>query len=269
MVQFVLFVEQIAVGLYIFCAAGVIWWSRSYLLARRQLHGAQFELEKELARFRLVNATTAIVIFVEIALAVLAISQVVAPTLRAQPPRAIAAHAEAPQAPFLTAAPNALLASTPPPNFAEGVDIPGLGDELNLQPFATPTLTPTPVGTIIPDVPPPIGCDTPGARLDIPANGMVVFAATTIVGSATTDNFAFYRFELNGPETRNVWGSLSEYTVPVINGELGQIIPSQLTPGEYKFRLSVFDISSRPQATCTITIFVSEPIPTPTPLRES
>ncbi|MBN2471169.1 MAG: hypothetical protein JXN59_10630 [Anaerolineae bacterium] len=267
MINVVFLIEQIAIGLYILCALGVLLGLRSLMLSRQQLQGAQFELQKELASFRVVNAATAIILSLELALAVLAVSRVVAPTLRNNPPKNVVVVQEAVEAPFVTAVPGSLIVGTPPPNFSEGVEIQGIEDELNLAPFATPTLTPTPVGTIIPDAPAAIGCDTDEARFSIPANGMIVHEAISVVGTANTADFAFYRFELNGPETNNVWAKLAEYTLPVINGNLGQLVPSQLTPGEYKFRLMVFDITSAPKATCTITIFVSAPIPTPTPLQ--
>jgi hypothetical protein len=98
---------------------------------------------------------------------------------------------------------------------------------------------------------------------------MVVFEATKILGGANTTNFAFYRFELNGPSTNNTWSRLADYTIPVVDGELGQILPAQLIPGEYRFALKVFDITSTQQASCTITIIISEPIPTATPIREA
>lgn len=267
MIALVFFTEQIAIGLYILAGLGVLVSLRSLVLARQQLGAAQFELQKELANFKVANATTAVLIFIEIGLGVLATAEVIAPTLRANPPKAVTVIERVAEAPFVTAAPGSVLVGTPPPNFAEGVEIQGIEDELNLAPFATPTLTPTPVGTIVPDAPAALGCDTPDARLSIPANGMIVFEAVNVVGSANIPDFAFYRFELNGPETNNVWAKLAEYTVPVIDGNLGQLVPSQLMPGEYKFRLMVFDITNAPRATCAITIFISEPIPTATPIQ--
>ncbi len=267
MIGLVFFIEQISIGLLILCALGIFLGLRSLHMAHRQYQGAQFELEKELAAFRTANALTAVIVLVELALAVFATTRIVAPTLREQPPKTLTVVQLLQDEPFVTAIPGNVLAGTPPPNFAQGVEIPGIQDELNLAPFATPTLTPTPVGTIIPDAPAPTGCDTPNAQLQIPANGMVVFQATTVVGSANVPDFAFYRFELNGPETNNVWAKLAEYTVPVMDGNLGQLIPSQLMPGEYKFRLMVFDITNAPRATCAITIFVSAPIPTATPIQ--
>jgi hypothetical protein len=268
MESIVFFVEQTAVGLYILCGLAILLGLRSYLLSRQMLHGAQFELEKELARFRVNNAITIVLFSLEVGLAVLAIALFVAPTLRANPPKKPTVTQEEIEAPFVTLAPGSSIgAETPGPSFAEGVQVPGLEDELNLQPLATPTLTPTPVGTIIPDVPPAEGCTTDEAALSIPANGMIVFEAIDVVGSANTADFAFYRFEIKGPETRNNWSMFREYTAPVINGELGSIVPSQLTPGEYQFRLTVYDITNVMRSSCTITIVISPPIPTETPVR--
>ncbi len=270
MLNLVFFVEQIAPGLYILCGLGILWWGVAYFRARQALAGAQFELERELGQYRVKNAITGIVVSIELGLAVVALATVVAPTLRAHPPQITSAITGPEETPFVTAVPGALPGSgTDVPSFAEGAVIPELESELNLQPFATPTLTPTPVGTIIPDVPPPIGCDTPDAQLIIPANGMVVFEALTIIGTANTTDFAFYRFELNGPSTNNSPAKLSEYTIPVVDGALGQIVPSLLIPGEYRFKLAVFDITNTQRASCELTIIISEPIPTPTPLRES
>lgn len=264
----VFLIEQIAPGLFILSGLVVLWGLRALLSARHALSTAQFELEKELQRYRANNWLTVILIAIELGLAVVAVTYIVAPTLRAQPP-VFAADTTAPiETPFVTALP-AAGSGTPLPDFAAGATIPALEDELGLRPFATPTLTPTPVGTIIPDVPPVRGCDSPNAQLVIPANGMVIFEATNIIGTATTENFSFYRFVLNGPSTLNVPAIFGDHTVPVIAGELGQIVPSLLTPGEHRFSMLVYDINNTQQASCEVTIIISEPIPTATPLRES
>ncbi|MBN1963134.1 MAG: hypothetical protein JW910_00705 [Anaerolineae bacterium] len=271
MQNFVFLLEQLAPGIYIFCGVVMLFGLRSLFMARQALAGAQFELEKEFARFRLNNAITVVVITLEVALAILALAYVVAPTLRAQPPIAADTLAVAvEETPFETTVPGGAAAlGTQGSLFANSGEIPGAEDDLNLGPLATPTLTPTPVGTIIPDVPAPEGCDTPNAMLTIPANGMVIFEATNLIGSADSEDFAFYRFELNGPSTNNAWATHSDYTVPVINGELGQLVPSRFIPGQYRFRLTVYDITNTMRASCTVTIILSEPIPTATPLSAS
>jgi hypothetical protein len=136
------------------------------------------------------------------------------------------------------------------------------------QIFATPTLTPTPVGTIIPNAPAPIGCDTESAQLQVPANGMIVFQPITVLGRANTENFAFFKFELNGPSTFGNFAPLPVDGMQAMTdmGELGQFVPSFYEPGTYQFRLIVFDTTNAARASCTVTIYISEPIPTQTPL---
>jgi hypothetical protein len=113
------------------------------------------------------------------------------------------------------------------------------------------------------------GCDTPNATLQVPANGMVVFEPTRIIGVASIENFSAYKFEINGPSTLGNFAPIQTYTQPVAElGELGQFVPSFYEPGEYQFRLSVFDITGAMKASCTVTIYISEPIPTATPLSQ-
>ena len=135
------------------------------------------------------------------------------------------------------------------------------------QILPTPTLTPTPVGTIIPNAP-AAECSDPNVGLQIPANGMIVFEPLVVVGTADAPNFAFYRFELNGPATFGSWatiGSDGTNAVPTL-GVLGQFAPSFYPSGEYRFRVTVFDITSTQVGACAITLYISEPIPTATPI---
>jgi Flp pilus assembly protein CpaB len=129
------------------------------------------------------------------------------------------------------------------------------------------TLSPTPVGTVLPNPAPVMGCDTPNATLVVPINGMVVFEPINVIGTAFTDNFGFYRFELNGPSTSGNFAMIRDYNQPIETiGELGQFVPSFYEPGDYEFRLVVFATDNSLRAACTINITISEPIPTPTPI---
>jgi len=96
---------------------------------------------------------------------------------------------------------------------------------------------------------------------------MRVFEPTVVRGTAYADNFAFYKFELNGPATFNNWSPVTQYTSPILElGELGQFVPSPYDEGEYRFRVIVFDVTNAIIARCEITIFISPPIPSATPL---
>ena len=263
MSSLIFLIEQMATGLYIITAVAVVLVGRAWMKAGSAYRGTYFELERDIARYRRGNAFTALVLLIEFALVIVGIQRVVAPTLREslrdQPQRQIAVVSDGE---FRTPVPPTFSAQVIDPS---NVQLGEIDPAQQIQP--TPTLTPTPVGTIVPNAP-SAQCTSPEAQLQIPANGMVVFEPIPVVGVATTDNFAFYRFELKGESTSGNFATIGvDGTQPVAEqGALGQFVPSFYTPGEYQFRVSVFDTSSAPRASCTVTIYISEPIPTPTPL---
>jgi hypothetical protein len=264
MTAIVFLLEQWATGLYILLAAAFAYTIWRLQRVQREYRETQFELERDLARYKRANTLTAMVLILEAALVVLGIQQVVAPALRdtIDTTQTLAQVRE--DGDFATPI------TTP---LAGGFQIDTSGVVLGEvdpadQILPTPTLTPTPVGTIVPNSPAPVGCETPNAQLQIPANGMIVFQPITVVGTANTENFAFYKFELNGPATFGNFAPLPvDGTQAVAElGDLGQFVPSFYEPGTYQFRLIVFDTTNAARASCTVTIYISEPIPTPTPL---
>ncbi|MDZ4764637.1 MAG: hypothetical protein SGI73_08795 [Chloroflexota bacterium] len=264
MSSLIFLVEQTATGLYILFGVGVVLALLRWRRAQTAYRSTHFELERDIYSFQRSNAATSLVLLAEALLIVGGLQNIVAPTLRATMADNIVVAAIVLEPDFRT--------PTPAP-LTEGVVIDASGvefgaDDPSDQIIATPTLTPTPVGTIIPNMPAPLGCDTPNAALQIPANGMIVFEPMVVVGTAFTDNFAFFRFELRGESTFNSFVVVGgDRTQPVADlNALGQFVPSYYTPGEYQFRLSVFDISNAVKASCTLTIFISDPILTPTPL---
>lgn len=261
----VFFVEQTAVALYILIGVGImIAW---YRLSRSSsaYRGTYFELERDLARYQRANALTALILFIEMALVVVGIQRVVAPTLRSTTTIAPVFQQISSDGTFVTPTPFSLEGGAP-------IDPSGVQLEQEdpaMLVMATPTLTPTPVGTIMPNAPAPVGCDTPNAQLQVPANGMLVFEPMTVLGTAFTENFAFYRFEINGPSTFGNFAPREDHNGPVEEiGVLGQFVPAFYEPGQYQFRLAVFDSTNALRASCTVTIYISDPIPTPTPLGQ-
>lgn len=264
MAGLVYLIEQIAVGLYVLIALAIFLTWRRWTFARREYRSTYFELEKDIAKYERANAITLLVILLEVALIVVGVQQVVAPTIRAQDDTQQTIEVIAEDGVF----------NTPVPGRSDNTEIDPSGvnltpDDLQLRVLATPTLTPTPVGTIIANPPAIVGCEDERASLQIPANGMRVFEPIAITGTANVPDFAFYRFELRGPQTLNNFAFLAEYTQPVIsNGELGQFVPSFYEPGLYQFRLTVFDNTNMLRASCMVTIDITDPIPTPTPLQQ-
>lgn len=274
MTQIIFLIEQVATGIYLLCAIGVLINLRSLLIARRELSGAEFELERELGLRRQARATTWTLLLIEGMLAVFAISRVVAPTIRSDAAPAVGQNS--PDAGiFVTQAPNQVTAVN-----TQGTPVgPGVLNDplltLTAQPadgggpaiLATPTISPTPPGTIIPGAPPVIGCTSPDAMLQVPANGQVLFESITVLGTAQTANFARYKFEISGPSTGNTFSTFEgEKTTAVTSpGSLGQLSLIAFEPGTYQFRLAVFDSTTQLKASCTVTVYLRRHPPTLTP----
>jgi hypothetical protein len=265
MATIVFLIEQLSTGLYILIAAAIFWLFRSLMNSRRQFREASFGLARDELRFRQANALTFMAVLVQVALIVNGVRTVVAPTLRVRDPNNVAVSQVMDDGVFVT--------PTPPP-VSGGIVIDTSGVELfPTDPadvvFATPTLTPTPVGTILPNPPPVSGCDSPEASLQIPANGMLVFEPVSVIGTAYSPDFAFYRLEISGEGTLNEFRTISQNTSQVVErGGLGQFVPAVYEPGDYQFRVTVYDITNVLRAACMINITISEPLPTATPIGE-
>lgn len=256
-------IEQLAVGLYIIIGLGIVLTWRRIVREQQSYRSTYFELERNLARDGRLNAIVNLILLVEAALIVVGIQQVVAPALRLQTGVVVQTIEEiADDGVFNT--PTPFMASDTAID-ASSVNLTPF--DMNMQVLATPTMTPTPVGTIIPNPGLVIGCESEGATLQIPANGMIVFEPITIMGTAHMPDFAFYRFEIKGPQTLGNFALLQDKNQPVTElGELGQFVPAFYLPGNYQFRLTVFDSTNTLGPSCTVNIVISEPIPTPTPI---
>lgn len=265
MAGIIFLIEQVATGLYILSAVALVLVLRSWTKASSEYRGTYFELEKDMARYRRGTSFTALILLIEFALIIFGVQRVVAPTLRAT-----LSQTEQQQRVINFASDGAFRTPIPPTFSAAVIDASNVQlDAVDpaSQILPTPTLTPTPVGTIVANAP-PAQCASPDAQLQIPANGMIVFEPINVVGIANSENFGFYRFELKGESTSGNFATIGvdgTQSMPQM-GQLGQFVPSFYAPGEYQFRVSIFDTSSAPRASCTVTIYISEPIPTPTPL---
>lgn len=263
MTTVVFFIEQIAIGLYILIGLGIFLMLRRWTQAGYDLRSTQFELERDIYRYKRANAITWLILLIQAALIVFGIQEVVAPTIRAN---AVASSDSA-----VTIEPKFETPVAPNVNFNQSpIDSSGvvIGDDPNANKIqSTDVPTPTPVGTILPNPPAAQGCDSPQAQLQIPGNGQLVFNPIRVIGTAYTDNFSVYRFELNGPSTKGQFVVLGEYNVPVKDmGDLGQFVPAFYDPGAYQFRLTVFDINTALKAACMVNITISLPVPTATPI---
>jgi hypothetical protein len=242
------FIERIAPGLYILLGLGAVVFFVRWRKARQTYLDANFELVRDLAGQQQNRMFIRWFAFFALAIAVVFIQQFLAPSLALNQQAAATA----------TEIGTIFITTTSQP--AGDVDIGDLVSGNSSDPEATPTVEHTPVGTIIPNAPPPQGCDSPRASLQIPTNGMRVFETIEVTGTANAENFASYKLELSGPGTSNIFAVISQSTTPSPDpGVLGQIVAMAFEPGEYQFRLTVFDTSNTLVAACLVNISISTP----------
>lgn len=246
-------IENLSTGLYFICGVSLIWHLRSLMQARHDLKLAQYGLERELAERQGGRALTVVLVMVELVVIIWGISNYASPTWSAGLPDS---NTESNiDSPFIT--------NTPAGDGVFGIQVRTAAPTDVLATAAAPS---TPVGTIGPRSQ-RTGCDPNQAWIEYPANGMYVFEEIPVMGTATIDDFAKYRFEIRkATDTDFSLYSKGDYNQPVVGGTLGNFLPSVLLPGEYRFRLTVFDTNNSIRASCEITINIIEPVPTPTPL---
>lgn len=258
-------IERAAIGLYSFGGLVLLWNIWRWVRANGELREAEFELERELAYTQQSIALTWMLLALEFVLAVVAVVYVIAPTIRADAvaPVVIAPNATVVPDRFETALPGQAGTAV---NIQETANAASISGESAF--LTTPEPSPTPVGTIIAGMDESEGCQSDEAKLVIPVTGLQVFDTLTVQGTAFTEGFAFYRFEMNGPSTGGKFALASaNQTTPIRElGILGQVSLAPFQPGVYQFRLAVFDNQSTLKAFCTVSVMLTlRPVPTLTP----
>ena len=263
MTAIIALIDQIAIGIYFLIAAGILFALRRYFIHGDDYRSSYFELERDLARYRRSNALTMIILLLELALIVVGVQVVVVPELLDERRlQELVADARAQDGIFETPLPAQ-------PASDLGIDPVALPRSADIADriLATPLPTPTAVGTIIP-ADPPVGCDSPEAQLRVPGNGMRVFQPVPVMGTVFTDQFSYASLEISGPSTRGSFHLIGDQPSEVREvAEFSLFVPAGYEPGEYQFRLMVYDIANTLKASCLVHIYISEPLPTLTPVR--
>lgn len=253
MPQIIRFITRHSVWVYAACLLGAVPVLVTLLRARRSKKIALFGLELEMATARFNRSIRFLVLLALVSLLVLALSEIVEPGLPAAEPAAATPvrgpFTPAPtftnQTPTATATLSATMTAHPQPT---------LLPQVTLEPIETPGTPLTPTVELAP--PPTARCD-----ISEPQDGSSVSAETAFLGTATAEDFAFYKIEVFGPETGQVWASLlgEIATVPVAQGVLGTANFSGWAPGGYSVRLVIVDTTSNEVATCYISVLVPAP----------
>ena len=96
---------------------------------------------------------------------------------------------------------------------------------------------------------------------------MRVFQPIPVVGTVFTDQFAYAKIEINGPSTFGNFQVIEDQSTEVRSrSAFSQFVPAGYQPGEYEFRLMVYDVTNTLKSVCMVHIYISDPLPTITPL---
>ena len=259
MSSFLLLVRSVSPGLYILGGIGIFFGLRAFLSSTRQLTYAQFPLERETAEQVGGWGISLIIISIEFVILIWLVSNITYDSW-------VNLETDSEE--------NTVVQQdrfdTQTPSFGgDSFQEPTQAIDSGIVPFRTQPPSPTPAATLRP-ADEPDGCILEQAFINIPDNGQVIFQTESIIGTANIENFGYYRFEIRNVETQDqfgvIGGASSDYPNPIQNGPLGSIIPQNYLPGEYRFRLIVFDTGGLARAWCEITLFISDPLPTPTPV---
>jgi len=115
-----------------------------------------------------------------------------------------------------------------------------------------PTATPEP-----PPAVPPASCPDGRSVLTAPGNGAVVNGAVNVTGSATHEQFQYYKLEYApGANASDGFVYLAGGNGPVVNGLLGTFDAAALGSGTWTLRLVVVDTTGNYPPPCRVTITV-------------
>lgn len=260
MEQFLIVVKGIAPFAYVLMAFSILWGVRGFLAARYHLSVAQFRLEREQGEQSGGWAITQTIISLQLILLIYFLSTTT-----------YDAFSQTENPTQLTQTSGDSFATSAPVDSGQSITIPTATQE-SVGILRTQPPSPTFAGTVLP-ADDRVGCLLDQADIRVPNNGQLIYETTTITGVANIPNFAYYRFEiLNVSAGDNFFGVIggaeSDRTVPVPPqdppGPLGSLIPQNFASGEYRFRLTIFDTGGVMQQFCEISIYISEPLPTPT-----
>jgi hypothetical protein len=247
------FIATHAAWFYLACGLGSAACLVMFVRAQRNVKQALFGLEMEIAAASRKRAVRLFALTALLALSVFLIAVVVEPNLppseRPVPTPTPAFYTPPPT--FTNQTPTATAILTP--TLSLTTETPVLGDTPTTAPDEeTATLEPSPLAT-----------QPPGTICIItePADGSQVDGEVTFVGSASTEQFLFYKLEAYGPQTGGIWASILGDVVsrPVIDGVLGTANLSGWQPGAYSVRLVIVDTTSNEVAGCYVSLNIPPP----------
>jgi hypothetical protein len=241
------FIRRLAPWVYGACALLALWYLRLVIVARRERRYAVFNLEREAAMNRVYGAwLAAIAISAVMGLTYVlstVVSDAVRPLVSEEQPTPTPTGTALVEAAYIT--PTLPLPETTPTSTVPRRPRP----TARPQPTAPPANTPTP-GPVRPR------CPDPRAVITSPGINAQVSGMVPILGSATHDDFQFYKLESGAGADPAVWSYFDGGDRPVRGGQLGTLNAGALAPGTYSVRIVVVDASGNFPPPCQTTIVI-------------
>jgi hypothetical protein len=126
------------------------------------------------------------------------------------------------------------------------------GEETPQAEVATPTPTPPPAPVVVAPT-----CPDQRALLIRPGQNEIVSGDLNVIGSATHDNFQFYKIEAaSGASAAGGWQYLGGGNAPVVSGFLTTVNTRALTNGVWTLQLVVVDQIGNFIPPCQVTVTV-------------
>ncbi|GIV71428.1 hypothetical protein [Caldilinea sp.] len=124
------------------------------------------------------------------------------------------------------------------------------------QPIESPP-TPTPEPAPIAQAGSPPTCPDARAVIASPGNGATVSGVFTLIGTATHEQFSYYKVEFApGANAQNGFTYLADGRGPVFNGALASINSRGFANGPWTFQLTVVDLTGNYPEPCRVTLYI-------------
>ena len=247
-----------ALLIYLVCLVGAIAYVVTAVSAKRRREAAQFSLERDIYQQRLSRAWLMAALFLALGGVVFLVRTFVIPPLpepvQVTPTALVGLFTPTPTS--IAVQPPGALTATAVLTLTEVVT-----PVIVASPEAVATDTPTPSPTSVPQALFQPDCPSSNAQLTLPVAGSSLSGVVEVEGTATTNAFSYYKFEVRfpGSDTPNF---ISQYNTPVENGVLGAwdiSDPSRYpSGGPYRFQLVVVDIYGN-TTTCTVPVNIVSP----------
>ena len=251
-------IARYAPVLYAICAMGAFFYVWTAFQARRKEDIALFAMERDDAANRSRHSWLMASACVLLALGVYGVSNFIVPNIQLE---------EAQETPVIailftpipspTVAPVSTQIASPTGTFGPLPSVAPIATPLD-RPPDTPAPPATAEGEAL--LPAEAACSSAGTQILAPGNSEQLRGTVEILGTASIPDFAFYKFEIQWPNSSE-WVTLRTFETPVAGGVLGYWETSTLEPGSYRFRLVVVDQTGNYPPPCVIGVQVAPPTP--------